>query len=158
MLDVKPEHTITYRAAATAAPALATAAKVGSRDGKTVERLVRMIAFCRASHVLEKEGHETLLKSHAVTERVGEEDEIVVMDVDTSEGRGQKAVIRNELSFQKAIERFSNQISGVAGRAPKPFAFADLGPGGKFKGDGLDAATIEAMGPFVDMGESTEQE
>lgn len=147
------EHTISYKAANVAAPALKTAAVIGSRDGKTVERLVRMISFCRKAHELEKEGHETLLKSHAVMD--GEE--MAVIEVDTPEGRGQKAVIKNELAFQKQLEAFSAGVCDVAGRAPKPFTFADLGPGGKFKGDGLDAATIEAFGPFVDMGEATDE-
>lgn len=147
------EHAITYRAASIAAPALKTAAVIGSRDGKTVERLVRMISFCRKAHELEKEGHEALLKSHAVMD--GEE--MAVLEIDTPQGRGQKAVIRNELAFQKEIEAFSSGVSGVQGRAPKPFTFAELGPGGKFKGDGLDAATIEAFGPFVNMGEATDE-
>jgi hypothetical protein len=156
MTDIQSEHTISYRDARIAAPALETASKVGSRDGKTVERLVRMLSFCRKAHKLEKEGHELLLKQHAVTEKVDGEDQVVVMDVDTPDGRGQKAVVKNELSFQKACENFSMQVAGVTGRAPKPFTFADLGPGGKFKGDGLDAATIEAFGPFVEMGEPAE--
>lgn len=129
--------------------ALEKLSKIGSKQGKVVKRLVKMIRYARMAADVFYAERDTLTNFYAARDEDGS---VKVVTIDSDKGL-QKIIFENEPEYNLKINELMRKEAELETVIPPPFTFEEVLT--CFKSP-AEPSVIAALGPFIKMDDDKE--